>query len=108
MSKNHKRYTYKNQSYCMNIFMPQINQNIGTRIPFTDSRRRGGHSSVSANSLGGRDSAVLQSLGQDPDAAALSARLQGAVESSRHGCVHGREYCVYATPDATRVLSGNA
>lgn len=86
----------------------QINQNIGTCIPFADSRRRGGHSGVSADSLGGRDSAVLQSLGQDPDAAALSARLQGAAEGPRHGCVHGNEYRVYATPNATRVLSGNA
>lgn len=92
----------------MNIFMPRINQNNATCVPFTDSRRRGGHSSVSADSLGGCDSAVLQSLGQDPDAVALSARLQGAVEGSRHGRVHGREHRVYATPNATRVLSGNA
>lgn len=55
--------------------MPRINRNNATCAPFTDPRRRGGHSSVSAHSLGGRDSAVLQSLGQDPDAAALSARL---------------------------------
>lgn len=88
--------------------LPQINQNIAIYIPFTDSRRRGGHSSISADSLGGCDSAILQSLGQDPDAAALSTRLQGAVESPRHGCVHGREFCIHATSDATRVLSGNA
>lgn len=74
----------------------------------SDSRRRGGHSSVSADSLGGRDRALLQSLGQDPHVAALSARLQGATQGPRHRRVRGRKRRVHATPDAARVLSGNA
>jgi len=77
-------------------------------VSLSDPRRRGGHSSVSADSLGGRDSAVLQSLGQDPDAAALSTRLQGAAESPRHRRVRGRKRRVHAASDAARVLSGNA
>jgi len=75
---------------------------------FADPRRRGGHSSVSADSLGGSDSSVLQSLGQDTHAVAIPARLQGATQGSWHRRVRGCKRRVHAASDAARVLSGNA
>lgn len=75
---------------------------------FADPRRRGGHSSVSADSLGGSDSPILQSLGQDTHAAAVPTRLQGTAQGSWHRRVRGCERRVHAASDAARVLSGNA
>jgi len=74
---------------------------------FTDPRRRGGHSSVSADSLGRCDSSVLQSLGQDTHAVTVPARLQGATQGSRRRRVCSRELRVHAASDTARVLSGN-
>lgn len=50
------------------------------------SRRRSRNRSGSAARVGRGDSAVLQSMGEDPHAASISARLQaGTAESARHG-----------------------
>lgn len=49
-----------------------INHNLYF-VFFSDSRGRGGHRSHGANNLGGCDSVILQSLGKNSYAVALSA-----------------------------------
>lgn len=54
-------------------------------IPALDPWRWGGHRRNRVDGVGRCDCAVLQPLGQDPDAAALPARLQaGAIEGTRY------------------------
>lgn len=54
----------------------------------TDTRRRDWHCTHRADGVGRCNSALLQPLGQNPDAAALSAGLQArTAEGAGHRCL---------------------
>lgn len=74
----------------------------------SDSRCRGGYSGVGVDCVGRGDSIVLQPLGQNTNAAALSARLQArTAEGSRHGCLLFSERCLHPSLVPAQLLPGN-
>lgn len=61
-------------------------------FPFSDTGSRSRDSRSSVNRMGGSDSFIFQSMGQDQNATPLPAGLQtGAAESARDRCLHIRQ-----------------